>query len=473
MIYDSLQSIAKRQLSEFYQMIKEKHMLGIDRASQKARKFLCIGAAGFAMLTASTGWSATQAPTLPPDEISPEQAAALSRPQPYIWSPTTNFREDSADPAEQGAKLTQAQQSAGFAWDPQQGQIVLKADSDTQTAVQATDETGNLLAGWMQDGAERRAFFWTPGGAVQLLPRVGDAVPEAAKAVSPQGHVIGQAVLPDTTMGYVWSEGDEARLLAGPEGTATEALGVNGAGDVVGARQPRGAEEGSRAMLWPGDGSAAIDLNSRLSSPLPRGLQLIRADSINEAGEVAAYGLTDTGAVHLVLLTPQKGAEGPAYAPQVLGEVYTDLADQPLSRLEITDNKDISGACSPLAPACFAIGPSRAEELAKLAGVTNVFTPGFGDGAQVLRLPAGFASGLTTGGPPDGGTPGGPSVGGRSAAPGAPFFPSLTSSSSPTTDPAAVSATVAPVPLPAAFWAMLLALTVLLRPWVRLTERRV
>lgn len=486
------------------------------------------GAVCATAICASAGWSATQSETRTPGEISRDQISALLQQQPYMWSQDTKFRDLGAPAVEQEPAapagppegvLTAEQRDAGFAWDPEQGLIVLKSAPGTQSGVLAVDEKENLLAGWQQTGAERRAFIWNsdglqdlnalvqppegtllteaqdigtegaivgralhrdksagvfiwaPGAALQLLPAIDGAAPETAKAVSPRGHVIGQAALPGTSQGYIWREGEAARLLTTPEGAGTEALGVNGAGDVVGAWFEDGRADtqpdSSRAMLWPADGSAAIDLNARLAEPLPGGISLIRAEAINDAGEIAAYGLTEKGSVQLVLLTPHGKAQDLAYAPQVLGEVYTDAAAQPLSVLEISDSRDIFGACAPLAQACFSVGSLRAQRLAALAGVTNLFDPGAAGpagGAQVLGLPGGLAGGAQPGGgPAAAGNPGTTLPRGRTPTSGTPFFPPLTTPATTTSgDPVT---TASAVPIPAALWGMLLALSLLLRPW--------
>lgn len=494
-------------------------MSGIGSTGRKPKFLIRAGGVCFAVLCASAGWSATQTEALTPGEISRDQIAALSRQQPYVWSRATNFRDLGAPAAEQvpaapagspAGILTAEQQNAGFAWNPEQGLIVLKGPPSAKSSVPETDETGNLPIGWQQDGVEHRAFvwsgdglldlnalvqlpegmvlteaqnlgatgavvgraldkdktagvfIWTPGAALQLLPAIEGAAPESAKAVSPRGHVIGQANLAGISQGFVWREGAAARLLATPEGSPTEALGVNGAGDVVGAKLTDGLANRSRAMLWPADGNNAIDLNNRLSEKLPDGVSLIRAEAVNDAGEIAAYGLTGKGSVQLVLLTPKNGTAKRVFTPQVLGEVYIDAAAQPLSVLEITESSDIYGACAPLAQACFSVGSLQAQELARLAGVTNFFDPGLQGGPRVLALPSGLgASSLAGGGTPAGGSLDTSPPGGRTPTPGTPFFPSLTTPSSTTSDPV----TASPVPVPAALWGMLLGLVLLLRPW--------
>ncbi|EBA14282.1 hypothetical protein RSK20926_00050 [Roseobacter sp. SK209-2-6] len=498
-----------------------------------------MSAAGFAMsialsVAATSAWAVTEVNTLTPGEITQQQIAAFSGQHPYVWTPSTSFRSPGSDEAEPlpGGRdgsaaagfLTAEQQNAGFSWDPVLGLVVLKGLLGIEGHVLATDAPGNILAGFREGEAGRRAFiwnsvtgmqdlndvaevpagvtltevqdisasgalighalsaegasqifYWVPGAPVQILALVNDETPENVQAVSQAGHLIGQA---SGDQGYIWSR-EATRLLTSPDGAATEALGVNVAGDVVGAGS--GAQEGDapRALLWPADGSDAIDLNSRLSAPLELGVQLIRAEAINEGGEIAAYGLTSSGAVHLFMLRPDPtGPEGEqSYSPQDLGEIYLEADKQPLSGLGLSDEGDIFGACAPLAQACPAIRTLSAQELARLYdvtnrvdGVTNFFAPGGLGGPQALTSSlaplGGLGGGAVGGGAAGGGAAGGgtPTGGGTtSPTPSSPFFPSVG-----VTTPTAEGGTpVAPVPVPAAIWALLMGLALLLPAGLR------
>ncbi|WP_198136608.1 hypothetical protein [Roseobacter sp. SK209-2-6] len=485
-------------------------------------------------VAATSAWAVTEVNTLTPGEITQQQIAAFSGQHPYVWTPSTSFRSPGSDEAEPlpGGRdgsaaagfLTAEQQNAGFSWDPVLGLVVLKGLLGIEGHVLATDAPGNILAGFREGEAGRRAFiwnsvtgmqdlndvaevpagvtltevqdisasgalighalsaegasqifYWVPGAPVQILALVNDETPENVQAVSQAGHLIGQA---SGDQGYIWSR-EATRLLTSPDGAATEALGVNVAGDVVGAGS--GAQEGDapRALLWPADGSDAIDLNSRLSAPLELGVQLIRAEAINEGGEIAAYGLTSSGAVHLFMLRPDPtGPEGEqSYSPQDLGEIYLEADKQPLSGLGLSDEGDIFGACAPLAQACPAIRTLSAQELARLYdvtnrvdGVTNFFAPGGLGGPQALTSSlaplGGLGGGAVGGGAAGGGAAGGgtPTGGGTtSPTPSSPFFPSVG-----VTTPTAEGGTpVAPVPVPAAIWALLMGLALLLPAGLR------
>ena len=500
------------------------------RRSEVPSKTLTRGAAALcvASLFPFAGLAATEPNPSSSLEVTPEQVALFGGQRPFTWSPESGFRDlgelpqgltngqasDLFGPNLVIGVLTEGSQSSAFSWDPQNGIVLFDAAPGTVTGVTAVDASGSVFAGWQEDasgrlaglwrdgsfqdlntlaqppqgvtlteasdispsgdivglarqvvnGEERKiAFVWTPGGELKLLPIIGDASPETAKSASAAGHVIGQASASGALQGYIWRDGQAPRLLTTPDGSETEALGVNASGAVVGTA----LGEPPRAMIWPGDGSEAIDLNTQLVGPLPGGLTLIRAEAINEAGEIAAYARSPSGAISLVLLTPSRGARAGMYVVRNLGELYVDETLQPLSPLSISDDGSIAGGCAPLARACPAFNSFGAEELAALDGVTNLFT---GDG-----LPA--FSGLTGGGLGGFGDIAGTDFGGAAGATGpttttgtggtgggvsrgTPFFPPVTSAA-----PTTTAASASPVPLPAAIWALLLSFSLLLRPW--------
>lgn len=502
-------------------------MLSSCRLGREYKTALRASVACFAMsIGATNGWAATEVNTLTPGEITQDQIAAFSGQHPYIWTPSTSFRSPGSDEIEllpdnragsaAAGFLTAEQQDAGFSWDPALGLVVLKGLLGTEGHVLATDAPGNILAGWREGEAGRRAFiwnsatgmqdlnriaevpagvtltevrdinasgaligqassadgtssifYWVPGAPVQILSVLNEETLENVQAVSLAGHVIGQA---SGDQGYIWSK-DAARLLTTPDGGVTEALGVNAAGDVVGSGS--GAQEGdaARALLWPADGSEAIDLNSRLATSLGQGVTLIRAEAVNEGGEIAAYGLSSSNAVHLIMLRPEPvGPDGvQSYQPQDLGEVYLEADKQPLSGLGLNDGGGIFGACAPLAQSCPAIRTLSAQELARLYdvtnsadGVTNFFTPGDLGGLQALTSSLTPLGGL--GGDAVGGGDGTPVGGGTTTpTPSSPFFPTV----GVTTPTVGGGDVVAPVPVPAAIWALLMGLALLLTAGLR------
>ena len=87
-------------------------------------------------------------------------------------------------------------------------------------------------------------------------------------------------------------------LAALPEDSANLALGINDAGQVVGASLD--ASFNTRAMLC--ENGRVIDLNSLVTSN-PAALYLLLADSINSGGEIVGFGVTANG-LHGFLAIP-------------------------------------------------------------------------------------------------------------------------------------------------------------------------
>jgi probable HAF family extracellular repeat protein len=112
------------------------------------------------------------------------------------------------------------------------------------------------------------------------------------------------------------------RALASlPSGGYSEAFGVNSLGQVVGQS---GSSLGTRAVLW--SGGSVTDLND-LVTDLPPGTILTGAFSINDQGQIVAFGVSNpnlnknqqarmddhlhSGPTHVYMLTPQSASTVP------------------------------------------------------------------------------------------------------------------------------------------------------------------
>lgn len=153
---------------------------------------------------------------------------------------------------------------------------------------------------WERDGTPRELGN-PPGGA-------GDNV---ATSINNRGQAVVNSVMLDGTIhAFSWTDGVPRDLGTYPEGaiiTVTPCCGViNDRGQVVGFSID--ASFNMRALLW--ENNVPMDLNSLIPADSP--WYLLSANSVNDAGEIAATAVNiNNFEVHAVLATPNAGI-GPA-----------------------------------------------------------------------------------------------------------------------------------------------------------------
>lgn len=190
---------------------------------------------------------------------------------------------------------TEAPQNTGlrlpFRWTPAGGMQAL----GTLASAGATASDVNLdgaIAGSapLRPGGTAHAFLWTKqSGPIDLGTGSGDA--SGATRLNDKGMLIGSiSRLPAFGIGFVWTRADGLIELGKLGVNASSAEDLNQEGRVVGAFD-------GRAYLWTRE-RGMTDLNTLVSNA-PRGLVLLRASAINDAGLIVAS--TNAG---LVLLSP-------------------------------------------------------------------------------------------------------------------------------------------------------------------------
>jgi probable HAF family extracellular repeat protein len=165
------------------------------------------------------------------------------------------------------------------------------------------------VAGWLtaSDGA-MHAFLYS-GGKMQDLGTLPGGGWSQGYAINASGQVVGVAGAPDAVShAFLYSGGKMIDLgaLAGP---ASQANGINDAGQVV------GWSTRYRAFLY-ADGKM-IDLNNLL--PAGSGWTLLAAQAINNNGQIVGYGTNAAGSRDGFLLTPVSTPEPSALALLALG----------------------------------------------------------------------------------------------------------------------------------------------------------
>jgi probable HAF family extracellular repeat protein len=155
--------------------------------------------------------------------------------------------------------------------------------------------------------------LWDKDGAAHDLGNLGGtgnpdllAIGNVANVVNNRGQVAGVAAMSGntTTHAFLWTKERGKMLDLGtlPGDVNSAALGINDRGEMVGASfGAAGPINGNpRAFLWKDGGMT--DLNDLIPANSP--LHLLTAFGINDAGEIAGFGVTSSGDLHAFLATP-------------------------------------------------------------------------------------------------------------------------------------------------------------------------
>jgi probable HAF family extracellular repeat protein len=160
------------------------------------------------------------------------------------------------------------------------------------------------------------AFLWKDGAMQDLGILPGDTS-SRADHINDSGMVVGASQGSGGVRAFVWTSATGMQPLSGESGAIySEAFDMNNSGQVVGEIA---SSMGTRAFLWTKE-DGLIDLNEAVSN-LPGDTVLIGAFSINEKGQIVAFGLKSpnvskhqevtadshvhAGPTRVFLLTPQ------------------------------------------------------------------------------------------------------------------------------------------------------------------------
>jgi probable HAF family extracellular repeat protein len=135
------------------------------------------------------------------------------------------------------------------------------------------------------------AFLWQ-NGAMQDLGLLSGDTSSRADHINDTGMVVGSSEGSGGVRAFVWTSATGMQALAS-DGTYSEAFDINNAGQVVGEEA---SALGTRAFLWTAK-EGLIDLNEKVSN-LPNDTVLIGAFSINDKGQIVAFGLKNPNVSH-------------------------------------------------------------------------------------------------------------------------------------------------------------------------------
>jgi probable HAF family extracellular repeat protein len=161
------------------------------------------------------------------------------------------------------------------------------------------------------------AFLWQNGAMRDLGVLPGDSS-SRADHINDSGMIVGASQGSGGVRAFVWSSATGMQALSdSSESVYSEAFDINNAGQVVGEVA---SSLGTRAFLWTSK-DGMIDLNESVTN-LPGDVVLIGAFSINDKGQIVAFGLKSpkvskhqevtadshvhAGPTRVFLLTPQK-----------------------------------------------------------------------------------------------------------------------------------------------------------------------
>ena len=172
------------------------------------------------------------------------------------------------------------------------------------------------VAGFADTAQGRHAFLWSDNAMKDLGTLPGDSASHA-NSVNDLGAVAGTSEGSGGTRPFLWTAETGMQPLAGlAGGDYSEAFAINNQGQIVGQSN---TALGMRAVLWTSS-TRIVDLNEVVTGMAPS-VVLTGAFSINDKGQIAAYGLVHpsiskheqvqmdshahAGSTHAFLLVPQ------------------------------------------------------------------------------------------------------------------------------------------------------------------------
>lgn len=188
-------------------------------------------------------------------------------------------------------------------------------NNDVGQAVGISGLCSNLALPPFAGPSAPHAVLWDKDGMPHDLgnPPGSAGVFNVANSLNNLGQVGMNSVMPDgTVQAFLWTNGAAQDLGTYPQGSIVTVIPccntINDRGQIVGFSVD--SNFNMRALLWPQQNQAPVDLNTLLPAGSP--WYVLSPSGINNAGEIAATAMNlITSEVHAVLVSPIKGV-GPA-----------------------------------------------------------------------------------------------------------------------------------------------------------------